>query len=411
MIYGCANFMEIPWETLIKLYRKKLGGKKFEHLENYAEDFIYFLKSQVERFPESVTKDPHYYNIGTYYKKIYGDFQDLRDDFLWDLENSEDFPDESSKCIKECIDDKSLDECCNVSAGENYLNDISNAIMDCIIDEEIKKCIDAEPIESLKDIDPTEFIKEYEELIQDLIEDTFIEIQLGNEHIQKLKTIASNLFLKYDLNKNEPSSGVVIAGFGEEDIFACLESYEVYYFFKKILKYRRREDTTKISYDNTAEIIPFAQGEMVNTFMAGIDPSYIEELMFHLRNEFDNYPPLIIEAKKKLFVENIKEEEICSVVNDLRSETLEKVDNMLKDIIAEKYASIMDVLSTLPKGELAEIAESLVNLTSFKRKITMQKETVAGPIDVSIISKSDGFIWIKRKQYFKRELNPHVNDS
>jgi hypothetical protein len=34
-------------------------------------------------------------------------------------------------------------------------------------------------------------------------------------------------------------------------------------------------------------------------------------------------------------------------------------------------------------------------------------ETVAGPIDVAVISKGDGFIWIKRKHYFSPELNPH----
>ncbi|MEA1869822.1 MAG: hypothetical protein U9N09_06735 [Euryarchaeota archaeon] len=36
----------------------------------------------------------------------------------------------------------------------------------------------------------------------------------------------------------------------------------------------------------------------------------------------------------------------------------------------------------------------------------MDAETVAGPIDVAVISKGDGFIWIKRKHYFERELNP-----
>lgn len=52
------------------------------------------------------------------------------------------------------------------------------------------------------------------------------------------------------------------------------------------------------------------------------------------------------------------------------------------------------------------MAESLVNLTSFKRKISLDAETVGGPIDVAVISKGDGFIWIKRKHYFKPELNP-----
>ena len=58
-----------------------------------------------------------------------------------------------------------------------------------------------------------------------------------------------------------------------------------------------------------------------------------------------------------------------------------------------------------PKDELAAMAESLVNLTSLKRKISLDAETVGGPIDVAVISKGDGFIWIKRKHYFKPELN------
>ena len=37
----------------------------------------------------------------------------------------------------------------------------------------------------------------------------------------------------------------------------------------------------------------------------------------------------------------------------------------------------------------------------------MDAETVGGPIDVAVISKADGFIWIKRKHYFSKELNPH----
>jgi hypothetical protein len=37
----------------------------------------------------------------------------------------------------------------------------------------------------------------------------------------------------------------------------------------------------------------------------------------------------------------------------------------------------------------------------------MDPETVGGPIDVAVISKGDGFVWIKRKHYFVPELNHH----
>lgn len=36
----------------------------------------------------------------------------------------------------------------------------------------------------------------------------------------------------------------------------------------------------------------------------------------------------------------------------------------------------------------------------------MVAESVGGPVDVALISKGDGFVWIERKHYFKPELNP-----
>lgn len=51
------------------------------------------------------------------------------------------------------------------------------------------------------------------------------------------------------------------------------------------------------------------------------------------------------------------------------------------------------------------MAETLINLTSFKRRISIGAETVGGPIDVAVITKGDGFVWIKRKHYFDKELN------
>ena len=68
---------------------------------------------------------------------------------------------------------------------------------------------------------------------------------------------------------------------------------------------------------------------------------------------------------------------------------------------------VLDSVAALPLDELAAMAESLVNLTTFKRRVTPVPESVGGPVDVAVISKGDGFIWIKRKHYFSPELNPH----
>jgi hypothetical protein len=79
---------------------------------------------------------------------------------------------------------------------------------------------------------------------------------------------------------------------------------------------------------------------------------------------------------------------------------------MIPTIKSRFQQQIQDMLLLMPKQEMASLAEAMVNLTSIKRKFSSEKETVAGPIDVAVISRSDGFIWVKRKHYFDKELNP-----
>ncbi len=66
---------------------------------------------------------------------------------------------------------------------------------------------------------------------------------------------------------------------------------------------------------------------------------------------------------------------------------------------------VLKVVRTLPKEEMAAMAEALVELTALRRNVDSHLESVGGPTDVAVISKGDGFIWIKRKHYFKMEMN------
>ena len=60
------------------------------------------------------------------------------------------------------------------------------------------------------------------------------------------------------------------------------------------------------------------------------------------------------------------------------------------------------------------MAESLVNITSIKRKFTSSDssdESVGGPVDVAVVTKGDGFIWIKRKHYFDMQNNTGFSEK
>ena len=71
-----------------------------------------------------------------------------------------------------------------------------------------------------------------------------------------------------------------------------------------------------------------------------------------------------------------------------------KITSHLRD---DHVVPLLQSIGALEKSELAEVAESLIALTSVKRKITFYTESVGGPIDVAIISKHEGFQWIKKK--------------
>ena len=74
------------------------------------------------------------------------------------------------------------------------------------------------------------------------------------------------------------------------------------------------------------------------------------------------------------------------------------VDNHLKPL--------REVVASLPIDDMANLAETLIMLQSLKEKVTSPTESVGGPIDVAVITKHEGLIWIKRKHYFDPAKNP-----
>lgn len=89
-------------------------------------------------------------------------------------------------------------------------------------------------------------------------------------------------------------------------------------------------------------------------------------------------------------------------------EIFQEQSNSIHEFARQNFVNpVISTIRFLPVGELATMAETFVNLTSFKRKFTENLETVGGPIDVLVISKGEGPIWIKRKHYFSPDLNPN----
>nr|WP_315020167.1 hypothetical protein [uncultured Aminipila sp.] len=152
------------------------------------------------------------------------------------------------------------------------------------------------------------------------------------------------------------------------------------------------------------------------TFIEGINPKVndlIDEMLkSYLCDLSENYEVIMSqyceENKIELFPPSEDMKNVLAALGYAYYNTfIEKVDE-IKRHTSGPFVAMVD---SLDKLELAELAESLVNLTSLKRKVSLDAETVGGPIDVAIITKNEGFIWVKRKYYFDSMLNPFYNEK
>ena len=167
-----------------------------------------------------------------------------------------------------------------------------------------------------------------------------------------------------------------------------------------------RELETELSAESSASVIPFAQQEMVHTFMNGIDPEFDQFVRSTTHQS-------LVGAIKQIgdYVSNrLPEytEEIEPAVAEASEQLLQSMFEEWGRKQGDYWRPVVDIVESLPKDELASMAEALVNLTKFRRRVTPELETVGGPIDVAVISKGDGFVWVKRKHYFDAALNPRI---
>ena len=86
---------------------------------------------------------------------------------------------------------------------------------------------------------------------------------------------------------------------------------------------------------------------------------------------------------------------VCALIIEMTQKELEeKID----DIIMEKFTSgLVNTVEFFNVEDMVNMAESLISITDLQRHITSSEETVGRPIDVAVITKTDGFKWVKQK--------------
>lgn len=352
MVYGNAEYMNIPWEILIKKFSAELKNDVLASTENYVQYFIEFLKNEESLNNEDAAR-------GYVFQ-----FSKVLIDFIVEL---------ASQQLNEMIENRIT------ISNENLIDNLLAVIA------KLKE--NSSELSPLLMIDEKKFYKEFgNEIYQSL----YLSINVADvvEHVKQPFTV---LVLNLIQRKNDilSNSGIVIAGYGENEMFPSIFSYD---FQSKLLGnlIYSRENAQKVVgtlpskpekesniLSVTSSILPFAQKDVVETVLMGIAPE-IQSKLFELLSNPDT-----IEIERA-------------------NEILRGLQKFQQDHFVSKMVNSVEILQV---DELSDVAETLINLTGFKRKYTSDLPTVGGPIDVLAISLGEGPVWIKRKHFFDLEKN------
>ncbi len=178
--------------------------------------------------------------------------------------------------------------------------------------------------------------------------------------------------------------------------------------FRKVIK--KQINKNSVSENCRSIIAPFAQSNDVTIFIEGMGPDIvrmIKQKLFELMT-FNIPNTSTDELQQKFSFSKAESEKVKNMLEDIGTGGFEKVVRELDAYRRHRYvAPILNAIESLQKDELAFVAENFVNMVSFRKQVSHEAETVGGPIDVAVITKGDGLIWIKRKHYFDRSLNHH----
>ena len=195
----------------------------------------------------------------------------------------------------------------------------------------------------------------------------------------------------------------MITGFGEKEVFPGIIEIEIEGIIFNVLK-KRNLIQDAIRLGNRACIYPFAQDDVILQFMYGISEQRLTDTSASFVSHLDKYTTDILEHLEEYADED--KEGLLLNISRLQDDVVESFNGQQDKLKAGFAKNIIDTVEFLPKQQLAEMAEALVSLTTLKRRVSQEEESVGGPTDLALVTKGDGFVWLKRKNYFPAELNP-----
>lgn len=363
MTYSNVEFMETPLDVIIDLYRSERGDKTFKKMQDYCDDFLEYLSKENGFMSEETQKDYFLKEMFRVYDNVTSTAKGQAAEQI-DTEHIT-----SEKKQKECYNKQVLD----------VLNDLTVL------------CQKDGKAENFKKYTYKSFIK-FTEPYWDVFEKEVIEQSFPEgtkESFQKTfyEYITSEFFYY--------ASGLVFIGYGSKDLYPSMHSIYVSGIFDDRLRYFVHAHD-EISNDRRAVIQPFAQDDVIITMLKGIAPEFY--------NAIQEYHQSSLEKLKAKIVEKFRESEIPAEIleqvagidtEDIQRDYEGKMDKFVDDTYVN---GIIDAVESFNIEDMASMAENLISITNLQRHFSSSEESVGGPVEVAVITRSGGFKWIKHKQ-------------
>ena len=189
MIYSSASLMSTPWETIIKIYRQKLKDKSFPTVKEYQDDFIRFLK--ISNYFTTIETQKLYFK-----SLIQGEINEI-----------------SKKAYENLPNDNKINQ-------DDYLKIILQEIIRLLNQTQEEK----ELAEDFKSYSFDDFLSFSNEPVQEILTEIFSDY-LNNDLLNAVQQYFYN-YVRSD-NFERGSTGLVFAGFGDDEIYPSLCSIEV----------------------------------------------------------------------------------------------------------------------------------------------------------------------------------------
>ncbi|MFZ0268196.1 hypothetical protein [Caulobacter sp.] len=365
MVFNNAEFMGVPLDVLVRKFRESQEPHcGYERLTDVWPAFLKFL----ENFPKDVDDEARHLSQFAFnvFNRIFEGANSL-----YFTQVTESFS--RGRRVRRAF--KNLDELAIDLAGRH------------------RQQAEAQRLDGyLDDVLLEQFQERYGPHLDAIITASARGIDVSEDLARALK--ATMFAVIRSRSRSSGFTGFVFGGFGQEDLFPTLDSVEldgVYFDQVRVLVH----ETIDIDRRGvTAAIVPFAQKDMPQRFIYGLD----DALQNRIERIVGGVVDQIVAAKPRTYSRE--------VASEIRSAASASVRTALGEFKSESEQKLKSVVNFMSKRELAEIAYSLVELTSRKRRFSDDQETVGGPIDVAVLTRNEGFIWIRRKHYFDANLNP-----